>query len=342
MNRSCLIVLFAGLIPAAAVGATGDVVTSFPSSFPSPDGLAWDGATLWATDCGSTRIDKIDPETGEVLESIDVTGVFSDELAWDGAALWVSDHTATEMPGMGAPPPRLYHVDPADGRILESFDAPGRSQYPMGLAAPAGSLWNVDPWDRLIFELDPATGDVRRTIPAPAAGACGLAWDGACLWVTDATEDGLVYHLDPATGDVISSFAGPGGPGHLATGVAWDGANLWVHDEAAGRARIYKLVVDDITEAGRCDATIGPGDESGEPSPDAGDGDDIAADGGDVDNPSDIPALDDDGSGDAIEPDPGADSATGCSCSTAGASLASPAFAGAVLLFVLTFRRRKP
>lgn len=258
--RLALLVL---LVPGAAVAATGDVVLSFPSSFPSPDGLLWDGTFLWATDCSTSRIDKVDPATGAVVDSIDVTGVNSDELAWDGAAMWVSDHTDTEMPGMGAPPPRIYRVDPVTATVLASLEAPGQSKYPMGMAWDGTSLWNVDPWDGRIFQLDPATGAIKRSIPSPASGACGLTWDGACLWLTDAATNGRVYHLDAATGEVIREFAGPGGDGHQSTGVAWDGRNLWVHDEATGRAKIYKLEIEDVTEGGRCAGAVQAGADGG-------------------------------------------------------------------------------
>jgi len=240
------------LLPALSSAATGDVVTSFPSSFPSPDGLTWDGEYLWATDCGTSRIDRVDPADGRVVGSVDVTGINSDELSWDGTAMWMSDHTATEMPGMGAPPPALYRVDLRTKQVLAKMDPPGPSLYPMGLGWTGTTLWNVDPWDRKIFEIDPATGEAKRSIPSPANGSCGLTFDGACLWLTDAATNGLVYHIDPATGEVLRSFAGPGGAGHQSTGVAWDGTNLWVHDEATGRAKIHKLAVEDITEGGRC------------------------------------------------------------------------------------------
>ncbi|MBI4952238.1 MAG: hypothetical protein HY908_09400 [Myxococcales bacterium] len=240
------------LLPGVARAATGDVVTSFPSSFPSPDGLMWDGSFLWATDCSYSRIDKVDPASGQVVGSIDIPGVNSDELAWDGEAMWVSDHTATEMPTMNAPPPRLYRVDPASQAVLGYFDAPGQAKYPMGVAWDGDAVWNVDTWDKVIYRLDPGTGAVLRSLPAPASGSCGMTWDGACLWLSDAATDGLVYHIDPANGEVLRTFAGPGGPGHQATGVAWDGKHLWVHDEAVGRAAIHQLEIEDITEAGRC------------------------------------------------------------------------------------------
>jgi hypothetical protein len=35
----------------------------------------WDGESLWATDCASSRIDKIDPSTGAVVGSINIPNV---------------------------------------------------------------------------------------------------------------------------------------------------------------------------------------------------------------------------------------------------------------------------
>lgn len=265
IGRSLLTLAFAVALPTVARAATGDVVRSFPSSFPSPDGLMWDGASLWATDCSFTRIDKVDPLTGTVVGSIDIPGVGSDELAWDGTAMWVSDHSATEMPGMGAPPPRLYRVDPVSQKVSSYLGAPGNSQYPMGVAWDGEAIWNVDTWDQQIYRLDPVTGAVLEALPAPAGGACGMTWDGACLWLTDASTDGLVYHVDPVDGAVIRSFAGPGGDGHQATGVAWDGERLWVHDEAEGRAKIYALEIEDITEGGRCAGAFQAQKDAGTP-----------------------------------------------------------------------------
>jgi DNA-binding beta-propeller fold protein YncE len=243
--------------PATAHAATGDVVSSFPSSFASPDGLMWDGESLWATDCAMSRIDKIDPSTGSVIGAIDIPGVYSDEMAWDGESFWISDHAATEMPDMSSAPPRIYRVDPVAQSVLGFLEAPGKSKYPMGVAWDGEAIWNVDTWDKLIYRLDPDTGEVLRSIPSPANGSCGMTWDGACLWLTDAATNGLIYHLDPQTGEVLRSFDGPGGIGHQTTGIAWDGVNLWVHDEAKGRAAVYKLAVDDITEGGRCAGALG-------------------------------------------------------------------------------------
>jgi len=270
--RSVAASLFVAVVvcSASANASTATVVKSFPSSFPSPDGLAWDGAFLWATDCSFDRIDKIDPVTGSVVSNIVVTGINSDELLFDGTSLWISDHTATEMPAHGAPPPRLYKIDSATGAILQTLDAPGMSakKYPMGMAWDGTSLWNIDTNDRKIHRIDPSTGAPLDAIPSPAAGACGMVWDGACLWVSDASTNGKIYHLDPKDGRVLSSFPGPGGVGHQSTGLAWDGKNLWNHDEQSKDPRIFQLSIDDPTESGACvpkslESDAGSSDDAG-------------------------------------------------------------------------------
>lgn len=238
----------------AAGASTPTVLNAFPSSFPSPDGLAWDGAFLWATDCAFDRIDRVDPATGKVVGNIVVKGIDSDELLFDGTRLWISDHTATEMPEMPAPPPRLYRIDQATGAILQTLEAPGRSakKYPMGMAWDGTALWNIDTNDKKIHRIDPTTGAILSSIPAPASGACGMVWDGACLWVSDASTNGKIYHLDPRDGRIISSFPGPGGDGHQSTGLAWDGKNLWNHDEQETKPQIFQMSIDDPTESGAC------------------------------------------------------------------------------------------
>jgi photosystem II stability/assembly factor-like uncharacterized protein len=69
---------------------------------------------------------------------------------------------------------------------------------------------------------------------APGPSTRGLAFDGANLWCSDATND-QIYKLSTA-GSVISSFSSPGS---LPTGLAWDGMNLWNAD--ANAMLVYKL-----------------------------------------------------------------------------------------------------
>lgn len=51
--------------------------------------------------------------------------------------------------------------------------------------------------------------DVLRSLPAPGAYLCGLAWDGVSLWHSD-QQAGEVYALDPSDGTVRSTVPCPG------------------------------------------------------------------------------------------------------------------------------------
>ena len=81
----------------------------------------------------------------------------------------------------------------------------------------------------------PKPGDVLQRFAAPGSSPCGLAWDGAYLWVGDDATD-TIYKLDPADGRVLSSFRSPGLDPR---GLAWDGVSLWHSDNATHK--LYKL-----------------------------------------------------------------------------------------------------
>ncbi|MFZ5518084.1 MAG: YCF48-related protein [Candidatus Zhuqueibacterota bacterium] len=75
---------------------------------------------------------------------------------------------------------------------------------------------------------------IIASFPTPGTSSRGLAWDGANLWCSDATND-RIYKLN-SSGGVLTSFTSPG---TMPTGMTWDGTNLWNAD--ATNDRIYKL-----------------------------------------------------------------------------------------------------
>lgn len=76
--------------------------------------------------------------------------------------------------------------------------------------------------------------------PTPASTACGIAWDGQCLWVGDLTTKRF-YLLDPSDGSVQADFRVPGPPTALPTGILWDGKHVWVVDECRKAPVVYDL-----------------------------------------------------------------------------------------------------
>jgi glutamine cyclotransferase len=74
-----------------------------------------------------------------------------------------------------------------------------------------------------IDKIDPATGDVVASIPAPGHGNdSGLAWAEGSLWVGQ-YRDRKIHQIDPATGAVIRTIES----NRFVTGVTWVDGELW-------------------------------------------------------------------------------------------------------------------
>ena len=77
--------------------------------------------------------------------------------------------------------------------------------------------------EQQIQKIDPATGKVLSTIPAPGAGGdSGLAWAEGTLWVGQYRER-KIYQIDPDTGAILRTIAS----NRFVTGVTWVDGELW-------------------------------------------------------------------------------------------------------------------
>src|SRR5690606_28298127 len=74
-----------------------------------------------------------------------------------------------------------------------------------------------------IDRIDPATGQVLHTIPAPGEGRdSGMAWAEGSLWVGEYRER-RIHQIDPDTGKILRSIESD----RLVTGVTWVDDELW-------------------------------------------------------------------------------------------------------------------
>ena len=73
-----------------------------------------------------------------------------------------------------------------------------------------------------IRKLDPATGEVLSTIPAPGGGDSGLAWAEGRLWVGQ-YEGRRIHQIDPETGAILRTIES----NRFVTGVTWVDGELW-------------------------------------------------------------------------------------------------------------------
>jgi DNA-binding beta-propeller fold protein YncE len=114
---------------------SGNVIDSFSSPGPYPDGLAWDGKYLWNADRDESRIYKLDT-SGNVIDYIEAPGGSPGGLSFDGTYLWsLSGYTLL-----------IYKLD-FSGNVFESFYSPATFDsyhiynFPTGLAWDGKYLW---------------------------------------------------------------------------------------------------------------------------------------------------------------------------------------------------------
>src|SRR3546814_15398985 len=87
-----------------------------------------------------------------------------------------------------------------------------------------------------IQKIDPQTGRVLATIPAPGGGGdSGLAWAEGTLWVGQ-HRGRKIHQIDPETGAVLRTIES----NRVVTGLPWVDGELW-HGKigrASGRKRV--------------------------------------------------------------------------------------------------------
>lgn len=206
-----LIVLEPGAIP------------SIPTPGDDPQGLAWDGESLWNVDATELKLFRLDPQSGLIRESLALKADFPTGLAWDGTSFWLLD--SSEL--------LIYKLD-RKGKVKGQIQAPG--SFPQGLAWDGESLWVAD-FEGQLYKVRPANGEVLETIPGPGESLTGLAWAAGSLWVADLDTQKL-YKVDPTSGEKLAELPSPG---PFPAGLTWDGTNLWVAD--AADLKIYKLTI---------------------------------------------------------------------------------------------------
>ncbi|MCU0276882.1 MAG: transglutaminase [Acidobacteria bacterium] len=169
---------------------------------------------------------------GSVAKRIPAPSDRTTGLAFDGKAFWTVDRDSD----------KLYRIDPADGRVLATFDAPG--YFCTALAWDGQSLWVADmdftntsaeDYCGKIYQIDPASGRTLKVIMAPGSDPQGLAWDGNALWVSDnGTKE--IYQISPDDGTTIKTLKAPANDPR---GLAWDGGFLWLADRS--RDELYRI-----------------------------------------------------------------------------------------------------
>jgi len=121
-----------------------------------------------------------------------------------------------------------HNVWAATGAALVAFDpASGEPTRTLARACDAGTAFDgkylYQIAEARIDKIDPASGDVVASIPAPGAGRdSGLTWAEGSLWVGE-YRDRKIHQIDPATGAVRRTIESK----RFVTGVTWVDGELW-------------------------------------------------------------------------------------------------------------------
>jgi glutamine cyclotransferase len=112
---------------------------------------------------------------------------------------------------------RLIAFDPDTGAPSHTFECASDA----GTAFDGTHLYQIA--EARIDKIDPATGAVIASIPAPGHGSdSGLAWAEGSLWVGQ-YRDRRIHQIDPATGAVLRTIESD----RFVTGVTWVDGELW-------------------------------------------------------------------------------------------------------------------
>jgi len=112
---------------------------------------------------------------------------------------------------------KLQAFEPASGKRVRAIDV----VCDAGTAFDGRHLYQIAA--ERIHKIDPATGAILSTIPAPGGGRdSGLAWAEGTLWVGQ-YRDRKIHQIDPVTGAVLRTIES----NRFVTGVTWVDGELW-------------------------------------------------------------------------------------------------------------------
>jgi outer membrane protein assembly factor BamB len=196
-----------GKIKAGAPARPAEIVREY-GPFDGVDrvgGVTHDGQRVWAAT--GAKLVAFDPASGQVARTLDCAADAG--TAFDGTHLYQIAEA------------RIDKIDPVTGAVVASIPAPGKGGD-SGMAWAEGSLWVGQYRDRKIHQVDPATGQVLRTIESNrfVTGVDGELWHGT--WEGDESD---IRHIDPDSGAVLERLEMPAGT--AVSGLESDGGDLF-------------------------------------------------------------------------------------------------------------------
>jgi streptogramin lyase len=166
-----------------------EVKRAFSTPGPQPNGLQATREGLWVLDQQTNRVALLDYADGKVLREFGTEADRGSGITFDGSALWLAS-TYNCL---------ILRVDAKNGTTLKQFSSPGsglvkwgpRSEHPSptgahGLEFSWNELWAAVPPSATIYLMNPESGEVLRSFPAPGIRPHGIGWDpDGALWCTE-------------------------------------------------------------------------------------------------------------------------------------------------------------
>jgi glutamine cyclotransferase len=126
---------------------------------------------------------------------------------------------------------KLIAFDPESGEPTRTLDR----ACDAGTAFDGKYLYQIA--EARIDKIDPASGDVVASIPAPGHGKdSGLTWAEGSLWVGQ-YRDRKIHRIDPETGTVMRTIES----NRFVTGVTWVDGELWHGTWEADESEIRRI-----------------------------------------------------------------------------------------------------
>ncbi|MDA2938041.1 hypothetical protein MYX75_07250 [Acidobacteria bacterium AH-259-A15] len=172
-----------------------------------PNGLQAVADGLWILDQEDpNKVYQVSYQDGSVLKEIQTESIHGSGITYGDGALWIASTWGL----------KTLKVDPQTGKTLASFDTPGvgqpgwgrprkRPSGAHGLQWVDGKYWIAVPPSVTIYQIEPDTGKVVRSIPAPGTRPHGLAWDKGHLWCVE-SNDRAIYKMDPKDGKLLAKI----------------------------------------------------------------------------------------------------------------------------------------
>ena len=140
-------------------------------------------------------------------------------VTWDGERVWFAAGDA------------LRAFDPQSGEEVRAIDIAAHA----GTAFDGRHLYQIA--EARIQKIDPASGRVLATIPAPGGGGdSGLAWAEGTLWVGQYRER-KIHQVDPESGAILRTIES----NRFVTGVTWVDGEMWHGTSEGGESDVRRI-----------------------------------------------------------------------------------------------------